>query len=258
MRQALRRELAEAYAEALESFDQPTKDAWEAMQRLIGGTEEDAERAIERSPNGNPIFSKGESCFDTDGRAFLHGRIAVSRVNCPPVVKMYWLWNAVAMLRTTFGLVTLVLISSSVVAGQVRWNETSRQEIEQAWQAYSQAFVNKDYDQIRDLVQVPFFRWSDGVTAVFETPDEVINFYRSAREPLDARGYKTSRADLSHARISLLSPTRVLFSVRYRRYKADGSLLEEGAQVYLMSKASGKWKVQGLMAQYPAESGKLH
>jgi len=47
--QALRRELAEAYAEALESFDQPTNDAWEAMQRLIGGTEEDAERAIELS-----------------------------------------------------------------------------------------------------------------------------------------------------------------------------------------------------------------
>jgi hypothetical protein len=137
---------------------------------VLGKQHRDDDGIIARSPNRKHIFSKEESCLDADGRAFLRGRIPISRVNCPPVVKMYWLWYTVAMLRTTFGLVMLVLISSSVVADQARWNETSRQEIEQAWQAYSQAFVNKDYDQIRDLVQVPFFRWSDGVTAVFETP----------------------------------------------------------------------------------------
>lgn len=41
--ESIRRELAEAYAEALS--DQPTRDAWDALHGLIGGTEEDAERA---------------------------------------------------------------------------------------------------------------------------------------------------------------------------------------------------------------------
>jgi NTF2-like protein (DUF6841) len=162
------------------------------------------------------------------------------------------------MLRATCRLVVFVLIWPSMLMGQVKWNEAIRQEIEQVWDAYNQAFITKDYDKIRDLVQVPFLRSSEGETAVFENPDEVIKFYRSHREPLDARGYKTSRADLSEARISLLSPTRVLFSVRYRRYKMDDSLLEEGAAIYLMSKASGKWKIQGIMSQDPAEMGKVH
>jgi ABC-type nitrate/sulfonate/bicarbonate transport system substrate-binding protein len=47
--QALRRELAEAYGEAWESCDQATKDAWAAMYKLIGGAEEDVERAIDLS-----------------------------------------------------------------------------------------------------------------------------------------------------------------------------------------------------------------
>jgi len=162
------------------------------------------------------------------------------------------------MLRKTSSLIAFLLISSSVVMGQAEWNEAIRQQIEQTWEAYNQAFIAKDYDKIRDLVQVPFFRWSEGETALWQSPDDVIKFYRGHREPLDARGYKTSRGDLSEARISLLSPTRALFSLRYRRYKADGSLLEEGAAIYLMSNASGKWKIQGIMSQDPAEMGKVH
>ena len=110
---------------------------------------------------------------------------------------------------------------------------------------------------MRDLLQVPFLGWGDRGVASLESIDEVIKFYRTTREGLDTRGYKTGRVDLSDARITVLSPTRVLFNVRYR-YKVDGSLLEEGAGIYLMSKSSGRWKMQGNIPQDPAEMGKVH
>jgi len=42
---AIAQELSEAYADAWASSDQASRDAWTATYRLIGGTEEDAERA---------------------------------------------------------------------------------------------------------------------------------------------------------------------------------------------------------------------
>jgi SnoaL-like domain len=153
---------------------------------------------------------------------------------------------------------TFVLLSPSILLCQVKWNEANRREIEQTFDEYSQAFITKDYDKMRDLLQIPFLGSGDRRLASLESMDEVIKFYRSAREDLDTRGYKTSRVDLSDARITVLSPTRVLFNVRYRRYRVDGSLLEEVAGIYLMSKASGRWKIQGNIQQDPAEVGKVN
>jgi hypothetical protein len=48
--QAIARELGEAYAEAWNSADQASRDAWAATYNLIGGTENDAERAEELIP----------------------------------------------------------------------------------------------------------------------------------------------------------------------------------------------------------------
>lgn len=49
--EAIARELAEAYAEAWASSDQHTKDAWTSVYKLIGRTEEDAERAENLAPS---------------------------------------------------------------------------------------------------------------------------------------------------------------------------------------------------------------
>jgi hypothetical protein len=48
--QAIRRELTEAYAEEWASSDKSTRDAWDAVYKMIGGTQEDAERAEELLP----------------------------------------------------------------------------------------------------------------------------------------------------------------------------------------------------------------
>jgi hypothetical protein len=47
---AIAQELREAYAEAWDSSDQVSKDAWLATYQMIGGTEDDATRAEELVP----------------------------------------------------------------------------------------------------------------------------------------------------------------------------------------------------------------
>jgi hypothetical protein len=153
--------------------------------------------------------------------------------------------------------VVCILLSCPTLRGQYAWKDADRHEIEKAWDSYNQAFIAKDYSKLRDLLQVPFVRWNDRETASLESLDKVIEIYRRLREALDIRGYKTSKPDLSDARISVLSSTRILLNIRFRRYKTDGSLLEEGAGVYLMSKTSGSWKIQGTLAQDPGEMGKV-
>ena len=160
--------------------------------------------------------------------------------------------------RNSLIMAAFVLVASSTVRGQGQWNAASRQEIEKAFDSYGQAFITKDYDKLRGLLQVPFIQWNDGETVLFKNLEEVINRFRSIREALDGRGYQTTQAALKSARLSVLSPTRALLNVRYRRYKTDGSLLEEGAGIYLMSKGSGTWKIQGTMSQDPAQEGKVH
>jgi hypothetical protein len=48
--QAIAKELGEAYADAWDSSDRRTREAWDAIYKLIGGTEEDAERAEQLAP----------------------------------------------------------------------------------------------------------------------------------------------------------------------------------------------------------------
>jgi hypothetical protein len=46
---SIRQELAEAYAKEWAAADRATRDAWSAVWGMIGGSEEDAERAEELS-----------------------------------------------------------------------------------------------------------------------------------------------------------------------------------------------------------------
>ncbi len=152
----------------------------------------------------------------------------------------------------------LCLLLAVSLHGQASSKEFSRKEIEATWGDYNQAFISKDYAKLRELLQVPFVRWNDRETTSLQNMDDLIASYKRNREALDPRGYQTSRAAFADAKISVLSPSRILLNISYRRYKTDGSVLEEGAGFYLMSKASGRWKIQGILTQDAAEIGKLH
>src|SRR5580698_617013 len=91
---------------------------------------------------------------------------------------------------------------------------------------------------------------------MLESVDAVITFYRNQRESLEKRNYDHS--GIVSTRIIPLTADDALINVAYRRYKKDGSLLEEGAAFYPVSKSSGDWKLRGAVAQEPKYFGKVY
>jgi hypothetical protein len=128
-------------------------------------------------------------------------------------------------------------------------------EIETAFSNYNLALVDKKYDELTQYIQAPFVV-VDNTTRIVSDVAVVIGALRSTREALDQRAYATSIPD--KAEISVLSPDRILMNRVVRHYATDGALLETRANYYLMSKASGTWKINGLMPQDAAYTGKIY
>jgi uncharacterized NTF2-like protein DUF6841 len=116
---------------------------------------------------------------------------------------------------------------------------------------YMQAFIAGDYAKLRDCFQVPFVRVTGADRNVLSTLDAVIASYHTNLDQLHRRGYATSKIK-GAAHIWMLAPDLVLVNQAFTRYKTDGSLLEEAAGFYLVSKSSGKWKIAGTIRQDPA------
>jgi molybdopterin converting factor small subunit len=111
---------------------------------------------------------------------------------------------------------------------------------------YSHAFQTRDYERLREYVQAPFVTFP-GELKVFATMEAVMERYRNEREPLEERGY--DRSKYVETRITGLAPDRALVNKTYRRFRKDGTLLEEKAAIYLVTKVSGSWKLCGSIGQ---------
>jgi hypothetical protein len=68
---------------------------------------------------------------------------------------------------------------------------------------YNEIFIGKAYEKLSNVCKLQFIGVDDRETVRMKTMDEVIEFYHHIREPLDGRGYKTSRRMLSDGRISV-------------------------------------------------------
>jgi hypothetical protein len=129
-----------------------------------------------------------------------------------------------------------------------------RQGRDLAVDRYTQAFVEKDYTTLRECVQALFVFTSGEMLAV-ESVDAIVTAYRSLREALEKRGY--DHAEILETRITLLTADRALINAAYRRYKRDGSLLEEGAAIYPVTKSACEWKLTRVLLQDPKYFGKI-
>src|ERR1041385_3309753 len=98
------------------------------------------------------------------------------------------LWHILAaMLRAESRSVALVVLASPLILlGQERWNQAMSQEIKKDWDSYAQAFITKDFNKMRDLLQVPFLQWNDREAASLASLDDVMKSYRGIRKALDA------------------------------------------------------------------------
>jgi hypothetical protein len=127
--------------------------------------------------------------------------------------------------------------------------------IEQMYDRYTQAFIKKDYAKILECVEAPFFSFL-GDLSILESMDAVAASYRGQRESLDQRAY--DHTEIVEKHIVALAADRALLNTTFRRYKKDGSLLEEGAGAYLVRKSSGIWKLRGVMRQDLKYFGKIY
>jgi NTF2-like protein (DUF6841) len=150
-----------------------------------------------------------------------------------------------------------LLLPLQVIAqkgGRSSFDAPDKAAIEQLFERYSAAFSSKDYVKLREYLQVPFVRFGPSNTrvetapadwAILPTMDEAINFYRAAQDALATQGVE--RFEWGQTRITALSVDRALVNKTYRRYRKDGTLLQEAASFYLVSKSSGSWKICGIL-----------
>ena len=134
--------------------------------------------------------------------------------------------------------------------------ETSDQaEITQLINGYFHAFTVKDYAALPNFFQAPFLT-SFSKVSVIGTVDEVVQRYHHIRDPLDRTDYATSKAE--EMRITALSAESALVDIHWRRYKKDGELFNEGAEILVVSKSSGRWKISGSVGQDLSQFGKAY
>lgn len=55
-----------------------------------------------------------------------------------------------------------------------------------------------------------------------------------------------------------LAADRALVNKIFRRYRQDGSVVEDAALFYIVSKSSGRWKLCGIATQDLNEFGRTH
>lgn len=149
---------------------------------------------------------------------------------------------------------TLIAVMLGLLAGQQMFGDSDKAAIEKMYSRYVAAFIKKDYAVLRECVHAPFIVWSGGEMQPLGSVDAVIENYRKQHVALDARSY--GRADVTGMRITALSADSALINASFRRYKKDGSFLEDGAAIYPVCKVAGAWKLCGLMRQDPKLFGR--
>jgi hypothetical protein len=136
------------------------------------------------------------------------------------------------------------------------FGESDKLAIEQMYDRYAQAFIKRDYSTLRECVQTPFVVFRGRELQTLESVDAVLTYYRNLRESLEQRNY--DRGEIFESRITPLTADDALINKAFRRYKKDGSLLEQQAAVYLVSKSSGTWKLRGTLRQDLQYFGKFY
>jgi hypothetical protein len=149
---------------------------------------------------------------------------------------------------------TLVGLSAQPAAQRQGLTKADERAIEEMFVSYNRALIEKDYVALREHLESSFIV-IDATTQVVSDLDAVIEGFRRRREAMDPQGYATSTPGAAH--FLVLTEDRVLMDRAVRHYKRDGTLLQEQANVYIVSRSSGRWRIAGVMRQDPSQVGKF-
>ena len=154
------------------------------------------------------------------------------------------------MLRSlAVGLILLVTVG---IRGEevARFSQADASAINEMFERYGLTHQNKDYSALTNYIGTPFIQFNQSAESepkTIETMEAIIQVSRNFGAQLAARGYDHSKYDSK--RITVLAADRALVNTKGRRFKKDGTVLEETAFIYLVSKTSGSWKIYGQFNQ---------
>ena len=159
--------------------------------------------------------------------------------------------------RISILFISAIVTVSSAFSQQPRaFGPADKSDVEKVVRSYFQAFTEKNYDQIRDLFQAPFVSFGGQGSVLSSSLEDAVKNYQKIRESLNATDYAASKA--VEMRITALNNDSALVNIHWQRFKKDGSLLNEGSEFQIVSKASGKWKICGSMGQNLPDFGKQY
>jgi hypothetical protein len=108
---------------------------------------------------------------------------------------------------------------------------------------YYEAFINKNYADIKSITQTPFIAVGNQETLTFQTKDELIQHYKSVREPLDELNY--SHSENYYRKIQFLNDSLALVESSYGRLNKSGEVFHTGRGIYLYRKSDNNWFLTG-------------
>ena len=147
-----------------------------------------------------------------------------------------------------FGFPFIVLVLSSCTslketrATQAK-AEQERSAILKVAGKYYEAFIDKSYADIESITQTPFIAAGNQETLTFQTKDELIQHYKSIREPLDQLNY--SHSENYFRKIQFLNDSLALVESSYGRLNKSGEVFHTGKGIYLYRKTDNNWYLNG-------------
>ena len=108
---------------------------------------------------------------------------------------------------------------------------------------YYEAFINKNYADIESITQTPFIAAGNQETLTFQTKDELIQHYKSVREPLDKLNY--SHSENYYRKIQFLNDSLAQVESSYGRVDKEGEVFHTGRGIYLYRKTDNNWYLNG-------------
>jgi len=162
-------------------------------------------------------------------------------------------------MKARFLIPALLLASGCVAEPQaIDTNEAAAdpnvQQIEEAYMAYVQAYIDNDFEGIAAQFQVPVMRRSsssNGVTPtrIAATVDELIESYKSDKANIQ-EGYEYSTID--RLDVHKIASNVYYTDVDFTRYNGQDEIIFEGRSLYYWGNDDGSWK---MFAMGPAARG---
>jgi len=128
------------------------------------------------------------------------------------------------------------------------------QELETFYRGYIDSFNREDLDQFLTCFGLPY-AWVSGERGLSVTSTEGDHQKGFSRVMLDIKQRGWARSGIDRLKTWALGPDLGMILADYTRYKADGTILEQGRACYTARRDGKAWKIIALSEIKPAYLG---